>query len=322
MKTKKILLGLLGLTLLSGCTRIDQQHKNSILIKTEPMKTKNKVVKIDDLSIFYREAGIQNKETILMLHGFPSSSHMYRDLIGQLSDKYHIIAPDYPGFGLSSIPPISEFEYTFEHITDIMNQFVDKLKLDGFYLLVQDYGGPIGFRIASQRPELIKGLIIQNANAYLEGFGEWGIKIGNYMKNNDIEALNTYKDHLMSLDGIKEQYLTGVSDTTKIDPISYLTDYAFLNRNHVKDIQSTMFNNYKTNFAKYSEWQEYFKMHQPPTLVVWGKNDKFFSKAGGKAFNKDLKNIESHFFNGGHFMLEEYAIEVGDLIDHFIKKQH
>lgn len=281
----------------------------------------NTSIEINGLSIFYRESGQQNQETILFLHGNPSSSHMYKSLMTILEDKYHVIAPDYPGFGFSDRPTIEEFEYSFDNISQIIEQFIDKLKLKNFYLFVQDYGGPMGFRIATRRPELIKGLIIQNANVYKEGFGEWAIEIGTYVQNNDIEGLNTYKKHLTSLEGIKEQYITGAKDTNLIDPSSYFLDYAFLNRPGVKEIFLTLFDNYGTNFEKYEEWQNYLRTYQPPTLVVWGENDKFFSRPGGEAYAKDLNDVTLHFFDGGHFMLEEYKSEVAILIDTFIQKQ-
>lgn len=281
----------------------------------------NKTIEINGISIFYRESGQQNKETILFLHGNPTSSHMYKTLMASLEDKYHVIAPDYPGYGFSDRPSTTEFEYSFENISILMDQFIDTLQLDKFYLFVQDYGGPIGFRIATRRPELIKGLIIQNANIYAEGFGEWAMEIGGYMQNNDIKALNKYKKHLTNLEGLKEQYLTGSKDVSLIDPSSYFLDYAFLNRPGVKDIFLTLFDNYGTNFEKYEEWQNYLRMHQPRTLVVWGENDKFFSKPGGEAFAKDLNDVELHFFDGGHFILEEYHKEVAILMDTFIKKK-
>ncbi|TPN87782.1 alpha/beta fold hydrolase [Aquimarina algicola] len=279
----------------------------------------NKSIKINDLTIFYRESGVQNKETILFLHGNPTSSHMYKGLMSLLEDKYHVIAPDYPGYGFSDRPRVSEYEYSFDNISNTMNQFIDKLNLKNFYLFMQDYGGPIGFRIATRRPELINGLIIQNANAYTEGFGEWAIKIGEYIQNNNLEQLNAYKKHLVSLEGLKEQYVTGAKDVSLIDPSSYFLDYAFLQRPGVQELFLTLFDNYGTNFEKYEEWQHYLKTYQPPTLVVWGSNDKFFSKPGGEAYAKDLKDVEIHFFDGGHFMLEEYAKDVSVLIKNFIK---
>ena len=280
----------------------------------------NKTIEINGLSIFYREAGQQNKETILFLHGNPTSSYMYKELMNLLQDKYHVIAPDYPGYGFSAMPNTSEYEYSFDNISDTISGFIDALGLSGFYLFIQDYGGPVGFRIATERPELIKGLIIQNANVYAEGFGEWAMEIGGYIQNNDVEKMNAYKKHLVSLEGLKEQYVTGAKDVSLIDPSSYFLDYAFLQRPGAQEPFLTLFDNYGTNFEKYEEWQNYLRTHQPPTLVVWGANDKFFSKPGGEAYAKDLKDVEIHFFDGGHFMLEEYSLEVAGLIKKFISK--
>lgn len=284
------------------------------------MREKGKILDINGLSIFYREAGIENKETILLLHGFPSSSYMFKDIIRELSDEYHVIAPDYPGFGLSAAPNTNDFEYTFDNVSKVMEQFIDQLKLDSFYLLMQDYGGPIGFRIAVKRPEIIKGLIIQNANAYKEGLGEWALKIGEFQQENDLEGLNNFKDYLMSVEGLKEQHLGGASNPSNIDTSYYLMDNAFLNRKGAKEIQAAMFFDYGSNFPKYEEWQDYFNTHQPKALVVWGENDKFFSKVGGEAYSKDLKNITSYYFNGGHFLLDEYYAEVAEKIKDFINK--
>ncbi len=278
----------------------------------------NKSIKINNLSIFYREAGEEHKETILLLHGNPTSSHMYKNLMNLLKDNYHVIAPDYPGYGFSDRPSVVDYEYSFDNISNTINQFIDALNLKKFYLFVQDYGGPIGFRIATLRPQLIKGLIIQNANMYIEGLGEWALKIGQYMQNNEVDNMKAYKKHLVSLEGLKEQYITGTKNPEKIDPDSYFLDYAFLQRSNSQEAFLTLFDNYSSNFEKYEEWQNYLKNHQPPMLIVWGTKDKFFNKQGAQAYAKDVKNLETHFFDGGHFMLEEYYIEVAQLIKKFI----
>lgn len=282
-------------------------------------KTTNKVLKIDNVEIFYREAGNPNNPTILLFHGFPTSSSMYRDLIPLLADKYHLIAPDYPGFGLSSTPTTENFDYTFDNMSLLMEKFIDRLQLSSLYLYIQDYGGPIGMRIATKRPKLIKGLIIQNANAYEEGLGPWAKKIGSYVQSKDFQGLNEYKNYLFSLEGIKSQYVTGSKEPNAINPISYLTDAAFMQRKGINEIQTFLFNDYKSNFPKYQEWQNYLKQTQPPTLIIWGQNDPFFSKEGAKAYRKDLENPIIHLFDGGHFMLEEYAYEASILIKEFIK---
>lgn len=279
-----------------------------------------KKIKIRGTEIAYREAGEQNKETIVLLHGFPSSSHMYRNVIKDLSNQYHLIAPDYPGFGLSESPSTDEFEYTFDNISSIIEGFLDAIGISSFYLMMQDYGGPIGLRIVNKRPQHIKGLIIQNANTYKDGLGEWAMKIGAYQKANDLEGLNNFKDYLMSFEGIKEQYISGAIHPEKIDPISYTTDAELMDRKGINAVQTALFYNYGTNFPKYPEWQNYLKEQQPKTLIVWGVNDKFFNKAGAEAYAKDLKNVDIHFFNGGHFMLEEYGNEVTELIKNFINK--
>lgn len=296
------------------------KETNIIIKKNKFYTTKHKTINIDGIDIFYREAGNINKPTIVMLHGFPSSSHMYRNVIKSLSDDFHLIAPDYPGFGLSDTPKLDEYDYTFDNISNSIEKLIKQLNIDSYYLMMQDYGGPIGFRIATKNPKAIKGLIIQNANIYPEGLGEWALKIGSFVKNKDFKGLVAYKNYLMSKEGIKEQYIDGAKNSEKISPVSYLTDHAFVSRKGNNEIQTAVFNNYKSNFPKYSEWQQYLKNNQPKTLIVWGINDKFFSKPGGEAYKKDLKNPEIHFFNGGHFMLEEYGNEVSTLIKNFINQ--
>ncbi len=322
---KKILVPIvfsMALLVSCSCPKENAPEKEKIAaVVNKYAAIQHKQIEIDGVSIFYREAGDPKLETILMLHGFPSSSHMYRNVIKELSNEYHIIAPDYPGFGFSDTPAMDQFEYTFKNITSVMDKFVTTLKMDKFYVMMQDYGGPIGMRLATINPNRISGLIVQNANMYLEGLGEWPQHLSVLMKNNDLEGLTKFKDHLISAEGIKAQYYEGAPDPSKIDPISYLSDVAFFDRKDIRKIQLSLLDNYGTNIAKYSEWQAYLREHQPPTLVVWGQNDKFFSKQGGEAFSKDLKNVETHFFDGGHFMLEEYPKEASTLIRAFLKKQ-
>jgi len=234
--------------------------------KTNPASpaTTFKTVRIDELDIFYREAGVEQTSTILFLHGFPSSSHMFRDVMADLSAKYHVIAPDYPGFGQSSCPSPREFEYTFDHVAQVIEAFIDRLGLKKFSLYVQDYGGPIGFRIASNRPELIQTLIIQNANAYAEGLGPEVQKIRLLEQRGDKAGLQAAIDYLLSLEGIKEQYTYGAANPENVSADAYLLDHYFIERSGIKEIQSTLFQNYHTNFAQYERWQSYFRNHQPP----------------------------------------------------------
>lgn len=278
-----------------------------------------RTIKVDGLDIFYREAGDKNKPTILLLHGFPSSSHMYRDLINDLSSKYHVIAPDYPGFGQSSAPSIKEYEYTFDNLSITVEHFIEKMGLKKFSLYMQDYGGPIGFRIAVKRPELIQSLIIQNANAYKEGLGDALAPLVAYIQNPNAETENTARGFLI-LDTTKWQYLNGAEDASKVSPDSYTIDQAYLDRKGNDQIQLALFRNYGANLPKYADWQAYLKKYQPSTLVLWGKNDLLFTAPGAEAYKKDVSTAEVHLINGGHFLLEEHHTEAAKLIDAFLSK--
>jgi len=304
---------------------LSQSIKNKNMHQTTSSKpaiwpTTYHTIKVKGLNIFYREAGNPEKPAILLLHGFPSSSHMYRNLIEDLSSEYHLIAPDYPGFGLSSSPSIKDFSYTFDHLSEIMESFIDTLKLTHFSLYMQDYGGPVGFRIISKRPELVQALIIQNANTYTDGLGADVQKIGALQAAGDVKGLDKAINYMISLEGIKEQYVFGSIHPENISPDAYLMDHFFLENEEKKEIQKVLFKNYETNFPKYLEWQQYLKKYQPPTIITWGKNDKIFTGPGALAYKKDLKNVEVHLFDGGHFLLEEYHQEIARLINNFLKK--
>lgn len=281
---------------------------------------KYRKTKIDGLEIFYREAGDPKKPVILLLHGFPSSSHMYRNLMERLAPHYHLIAPDYPGFGFSSCPSPATFNYSFDHLAEIVEKFIDKLKLKSISFYLQDYGGPIGFRIIKKRPELVKSLIIQNANIYLEGLGPDVQKIGALTAAHDIKGLDAVIAHMMSMEGIKEQYIYGTQHPERVSPDSYSMDHFIFEQPGIKDIQKVLFNDYGNNFPKYPEWQEYLRKHKPPVLITWGKNDKIFPGSGALAYKKDLPNAEVHLFNGGHFLLEEYGNEIAGRIHTFLQK--
>lgn len=276
-----------------------------------------KTIMINGLDVFYREAGDPARPTILLLHGFPSSSHMYRDLLRDLATTYHIIAPDYPGFGLSSCPGVDQYDYTFDNLSLTIEQFINDLKLTELILYVQDYGGPIGFRIASRRPELIRALIIQNANAYTEGLGEAIAPMKNYFTNPNEE---TEKGARGIFESTKWQYTDGAKDISRISPDSYIVDQFFLDRPGIDRIQLALFRDYKNNLALYPKWHSYFKEMQPPALILWGRNDKIFIAPGAEAYKEDLKNIEVHLLDGGHFVLEEHHQEAAKLIDSFLTK--
>ncbi|BAV05031.1 Pimeloyl-ACP methyl ester carboxylesterase [Filimonas lacunae] len=276
-----------------------------------------KTAAIDGLEIFYREAGTAERPLLLLLHGFPSSSHMYRDLIADLSEAYHIIAPDYPGFGQSSMPGIKQFSYTFDNLSVIMERFIDHLQLRDINLYIQDYGGPIGLRIATRRPQLIQSLIIQNANAYNEGLGDALEPLITYIQQPDA-AHEQAARFFLTLEATRWLYLNGAHDQARISPDSYITDQYYLDRAGNDEIQLALFLDYGNNLALYDEWHAYFKKHQPKTMVVWGKNDALFIAPGGEAYRKDLPNAEIIQIDGGHFLLEEHHAYVAGLINRFI----
>lgn len=298
-------------------------HFKNQLNKQKTMNSKTvtfKTVKIDGLDIFYREAGDKNKPTILLLHGFPSSSHMFRDLINDLSDSYHLVAPDYPGFGQSSAPSAKEYQYSFANLTAVMEDFIDALELKKFSLYVQDYGGPIGFRIAAKRPYAIQALIVQNANAYNEGLGEALKPLVGYIQNPNPETEKAARG-LLTLEGTKWQYTDGAEDLSKISPDSYTSDQFYLDRPGNDEIQLALFRNYGSNLPLYDVWQNYFRQYQPNTLVISGKNDQLFIAPGAEAFKKDIKDAQISLLNGGHFVLEEKHEEAAELIKTFFTKK-
>lgn len=276
-----------------------------------------KTVEIQGVEIFYREAGPKDAPTILLLHGYPTSSHMFRNLIRDLSDEYHLLAPDYPGFGRSEQPPMSEFDYSFENLSKVMEEFLEVLQIDRYSLYLMDYGAPIGFRIASKNPEKVQALIIQNGNAYDEGLREFWDPIKKYWNDYSIEngkALEGFH----SPQGLKWQYTHGVQDTLKISPDNWQIDLRHLTRPENNKIQLALFYDYRTNVPLYPKWQAYLRDYQPPTLIVWGKNDYIFPAEGAYPYKKDLKNLEFHLINTGHFALEEEGASIAQFIREFM----
>ncbi|MBE8724383.1 alpha/beta fold hydrolase [Flavobacterium hungaricum] len=285
------------------------------------MKTTYHTKKINGVEIFYREAGDKKNPTLLLLHGYPTSSHMFRNLITDLSDKYHLIAPDYPGYGRSEQPPIAEFKYTFENIAAIMTQLLKELDIQKYSLYLMDYGAPIGFRIATVNPEKIDSLIIQNGCAYEEGLEAFWDPFKAYWKDiNNKEASNTLQG-FHSLDGLKWQYTHNVPNPELISPDNWEIDLRHLERPENNEIQLAMFYDYQTNVVLYPQFQEYFRKYQPETLIVYGKDDYIFPGVGAEAFKKDLKNLEFHLFETGHFALESYGVEIGELIEDFLDRK-
>jgi len=276
---------------------------------------------IDGHKIFYREAGANNAPTIVLLHGFPSSSHMFRDLIPKLADRFHVIAPDYLGFGHSDQPGAKEFHYTFDNLTaQIEKLLFTHLGLKKFNLYVQDYGAPIGFRIASRHPEAIEGIVVQNGNAYLEGVSPALEPMTVFWKHRNPETEAPLRGFLAA-QTTQFQYEHGASDPSKISPDSYTFDQLFLDRSGNDAIQLDLFFDYQNNVALYPEWQAYFREHQPPTLIVWGQNDPFFTVEGAKAFLRDNPEAELHLLDAGHFALEEHSGAIANYIKEFLGKR-
>lgn len=285
------------------------------------MKTTYHTREINGVEIFYREAGDKNNPTLVLLHGYPTSSHMFRNLIMDLSDKYHLIAPDYPGYGRSEQPPMKDFAYTFENMASIVTTLLSELDINKYSLYLMDYGAPIGFRIASASPEKIDTLIIQNGCAYDEGLEAFWDPIKAYWKDvNDKEAETTLRT-FHNADGLKWQYTHSVPDVSPISPDNWEIDLRHLDRPENGAIQLAMFYDYQTNVVLYPKWQQYFRDHQPETLVVYGKDDYIFPGVGAEAFKKDLKNLEFHLFDTGHFALESHGKEIGGLIRDFLARK-
>lgn len=286
--------------------------------KTGAARVTYNTVKIDGQDIFYREAGDKSKPTVLLLHGFPTSSFMFRNLIPLLADKYHVVAPDYVGFGQSSMPKVNEFEYTFENLTNIVDKFTQALRLGKYSIYVQDYGSPIGIRLAVKHPERIQAIIVQNGNAYENGLSEAAAPLKTYGESGD-EKIGEALKGFLKLEATKFQYTHGAKNPSLISRDTWTLDQSLLDREGNEAIQLALFKNYITNIRQYDAWHEYFRKYQPPTLVVWGKNDPFFLVDGVEnGYKKDLKNIEVNYFDGGHFTLEEYADEIAAKILNFL----
>lgn len=279
-----------------------------------------KTIKIEGQDIFYRETGPSDKPAILLLHGFPSSSHMFRNLLIVLGNKYHLIAPDYPGFGNSSMPSTKEFEYSFDHLANVIDQFTSAIRLNKFSLYMMDYGAPVGFRIATKHPEKIQALLIQNGNAYVEGLSPFWDGMRAYWKEPKKEENINFIKSMLTLEGTKSQYVGGVRDALAISPDNWIVDQRGLDRPGNEDIQLELFYSYRTNPPLYPEWQAYLRKYQPPTLITWGKNDPIFPDSGAYPFERDLKNTELHILDTGHFALEEDGALICTLIDQFLTK--
>lgn len=263
-----------------------------------------KKLAVNGLDIAYRESGNPKNPTIVLLHGFPSSSHQYRKVLHQLADEYHLVAPDYPGFGNSDFPASEDYEYTFDNIAETIDTFLELKGIERYALMIQDYGAPVGFRIATAHPERVTALINQNGNAYLEGLGtSWkGVRALWADRN---EATEEALLPVFSLQGLEWQYTHGTRNPEQVNPDTWHLDYLRLSRPNAHRVNLDLFYDYQNNLKLYPTWQQYLREHQPPLLIVWGKNDAFFPESGAEAYKKDVQNIDYNIYDTGHFALEE-----------------
>jgi pimeloyl-ACP methyl ester carboxylesterase len=276
-----------------------------------------RTVTVDGLSIFYREAGDQSNPKLLLLHGFPSSSYQYRNLVLALSDRFHVLAPDYPGFGNSDMPNPDKFSYTFDRLSEIMEDFLKTVRFTHFGLYMQDYGGPIGFRIITRHPEWLEWLIIQNANAYEVGFTSAWDGMRNALWKNRTHETEAALYGFLQLEGIRQIYLCGHKNPEAISPDNWNMDFRFMERPDAKRIQMDLFYDYRNNVKMYPKWQEFLQHHQPKTLIFWGQNDIIFAREGGEAYLNNLPNAEIHRLDTGHFAMEDYLGEIAAGIHRF-----
>lgn len=281
----------------------------------------HRTVQVDGLDIFYREAGPPDAPTLLLLHGFPTSSHMFRNLIPALADKYHVVAPDYPGFGNSSAPAVDEFDYTFDNLATVVEKFTEQLALEKYSIYLMDYGAPIGFRLAAKYPERVETLIVQNGNAYDEGLdNEFWKPIKAYWKNRTAAQGDKLRAFL-TLEATKWQYTHGVRNVETISPDNWGHVQPRLDRPGNQEIQLALFYSYGSNPPLYPKWQAYLREHQPPTLVVWGKNDQIFPAAGAHPYRRDLEKVEFHLLDTGHFALEEEGATIAQRMRDFLDRE-
>jgi pimeloyl-ACP methyl ester carboxylesterase len=272
---------------------------------------------VNGLKLFYREGGSKTAPTIVLLHGFPSSSHMFRDLIPQLADKFHIIAPDYPGFGYSDAPDADKFDYTFDNLAAHVEELLfGALGLQKFSIYVQDYGAPVGYRIAYKHQDAVEGIIVQNGNAYIEGIGAGFDAMKPFWTNRNPETEKPVRE-LLRKETTIFQYTHGVQDVSQISPDSYTFDQFFLDRPGNDVIQLDLLHNYQSNLTRYDGWHEYFRDKQPKTLIVWGKNDPFFTVPGARAYLRDIPKAELHLLDTGHFALEDSSAFIAQQIIRF-----
>jgi len=283
--------------------------------------TRYRSMEIQGVNIAYREAGDPSRPTIVLLHGFPTSSHMYRELIPQLADRYHVIAPDYPGFGASAMPALTDFDYSFSNYAEVVDELLTKKRVEKYALYLMDYGAPVGFRLFAKHPTRVTAFVIQNGNAYAEGLQDFWKPIKGYWAEPSVENREQLRDALLTLDATRWQWTHGIPEDKLelVSPDNWHHDQFLLDRPGNKDIQLAMFLSYGTNVDQYPKWQKLFREHQPPTLIVWGKGDYIFPEVGAHPYERDLETVEKHILDTGHFALETHldfiAERIGALMD-------
>lgn len=273
--------------------------------------------KVHGINVFYREAGDPSKQAVVLLHGFPSSSHQYREVLSALGDEFYVIAPDYPGFGYSEKLSIEEYTYTFDNLATTMARFLEQKGISNYFLTIHDYGAPVGFRIATKHPERVSGFIVMNGNAYEEGLSDLTQQTLSQTRSPEDEAAKI--GGFMSLDGIKWMYTEGARNPHGLNPDGWHLDYALINEPHVTALNLELLYDYPNNIPLYVNWQQYLRETQPPMLIVWGKNDPIFLEQGAAAYQKDVRNIDYHIFDTGHFPLEEDAPQIIEKMREFLK---
>ena len=295
--------------LLAGTALLPLTLPGQAQAAASPFSVQMNTMEIDGINIAYREAGNPDNPTVLLLHGFPTSSHMFRNLIPELAENYHVIAPDYPGFGASDMPDAASYDYSFANATDIVIKLIDSKGVDDYSVYLMDYGAPVGFRMFAKQPERVTGFIIQNGNAYDEGLREFWDPIKAYWADPSKQNGDALRGFL-TMDATVWQFTHGVGDVSKVSPDNYWHVQYLLDRPGNQEVQLEMFLDYGTNVDEYAKWQSLFREYQPPALVVWGKNDQIFPANGAHPYLKDLNDVEFHLLDTGHFALEEF----GDVI--------
>jgi pimeloyl-ACP methyl ester carboxylesterase len=283
---------------------------------------KYRSIEVQGINIAYREAGDATKPAIVLLHGFPTSSHMFRELIPQLADQYHVIAPDYPGFGDSDMPALDDFDYSFENYANVIDELLQRKGVEKYAMYVMDYGAPVGYRLFAKHPERVTGLVIQNGNAYDEGLEEFWDPIKNYWSDPSTENREGLRSALLTIEATKWQWTHGIPEDKLelVSPDNWNHDQYLLDRPGNKDIQLAMFLSYGTNVVEYPKWQKLFREHQPPTLIVWGKGDYIFPPVGAHPYERDLKTVEKHIIDAGHFALETHLDFIAERIRAFMER--